>query len=227
MTTDLESLLCALQYGDSFFPSGAVSFSWGLERLREDGVLSGENDLQDFIAGQLRGRWAMIDRPVLLAAHRACPDLAEIARIDRLVESLTLPSVNRDGSRRAGAALLGAHESLVTPHVAPYYDLVKGGDAPGHLAVAQGLVLCGVGLPEDWAAAVSGHGLIVGYLGAALRLGLVGHIASQRCLAAMRELVAEILATPPCTLDDIGAFTPQSDIAAMRHDTATLRLFTT
>ena len=138
-----------------------------------------------------------------------------------------MPSVNREGSRRAGAALLGAHESLVTPHAGSYYDLVKRGDAPGHLAVAQGLVFCAVGLPEDWAAALSGHGVIVGYLGAALRLGLVGHIASQRCLAAMREVVAEVLATPPHALDDIGAFTPQSDIAAMRHDTATLRLFTT
>jgi len=33
---DLANLLGALQYADSFFPSGSVSFSWGLETLHSD-----------------------------------------------------------------------------------------------------------------------------------------------------------------------------------------------
>jgi len=36
---DLPSAMALLQYGDSFFPSGAVSFSWGLEVLVSEGRL--------------------------------------------------------------------------------------------------------------------------------------------------------------------------------------------
>lgn len=225
--SEAHDLLLALQYGDSFFPSGAVSFSWGLEALRNDAAIASERDVRAFVEGQVRARWARVDRPVLLAAHRAHPDHGETARVDRLLDALTLPAVARDGSRRAGMAVLGVHERLATPQVGPYYAMVKRGDAPGHLAVAQGVVYRAVGLSEESACAVSGHGLVVGLLGAAVRLGLVGHIASQRCLAAMREAVASILASPPPGLHEIGAFTPQADIAAMRHETSTARLFAT
>lgn len=224
---EASDLLRVLQHGDSFFPSGAVAFSWGLEALRNDGVVAAEGDVRAFVAGQLRSRWARVDRPVLLAAHRAGPDLAAAARIDRMLDALTLPRTMREGSRRAGLALLGVHERLATPGAGSYYGRVKQGDAPGHLAVVQGVVWRAVGLSEEEAAAISGHGFVVGILGAAVRLGLIGHIASQQCLAAMREGVAAILASAPPALHDIGAFTPQTDIAAMRHETGTARLFAT
>jgi hypothetical protein len=65
---DSRSLLAALQHADSFFPSGAVSFSWGLEALRADGLVRTANDVALFIAGLLRHRWATGDRPLLAAA---------------------------------------------------------------------------------------------------------------------------------------------------------------
>ena len=224
---ELDDLLRSLQLGDSFFPSGAVSFSWSLEMLRHDGVVASERDLRAFVEGQLRGRWAGIERPVLTASYRAFPDVEAVARIDRLVESLTLPTATRQGSRRAGAALLGVHQRLATPQADAYYGLVRRGDAPGHQAVVQGLVWCAAELSEASASAVSAHGLTVSLLGAALRLGLIGHIASQRCLADMREVIAGILALAPPALSEIGAFAPQTEIAAMRHETATARLFAT
>ncbi len=36
---DLGSALLALQQADSFFPTGAVAWSWGLETLKADGYL--------------------------------------------------------------------------------------------------------------------------------------------------------------------------------------------
>ena len=37
---DVAADLAALQFGDSFFPSGAVSFSLGLETLYADGIVA-------------------------------------------------------------------------------------------------------------------------------------------------------------------------------------------
>ena len=37
---ELDQLLITLQHSDSVFPSGALSFSWGLEQLASDGVVA-------------------------------------------------------------------------------------------------------------------------------------------------------------------------------------------
>ncbi len=224
MTSPTE-LLAALRHGDSFFPSGGTAFSWGMEMLCGDGVLASAADVEGFITGQLRCRWATFDRPVLVGVHRAGGDLARVAEIDRLVESMTLAKEFREGSRRAGRALLAVHVKLGTARAEAYRQSLRDGGAPGHLAVVQGLVWRGVGLSEQAAAAVSAHSLTVGLLGAALRLGTIGHIESQRNLARLQGRIADLLAEPPPALETIGSYAPQADIAAMRHETRTTRLF--
>ena len=50
--------LAALQFGDSFFPSGAVSFSLGLETLHADGIVTDAASLEEFLTDQVMERWA-------------------------------------------------------------------------------------------------------------------------------------------------------------------------
>ena len=47
-----DRLLTALQLGDSFFPSGATSQSWGLEELRKDKRITDGPALETFMTGQ-------------------------------------------------------------------------------------------------------------------------------------------------------------------------------
>ncbi len=223
--SDDDALLLALQHGDSFFPSGSIAFSWGLETLRAEGVIASAADLQRFATGQLTRRWASCDRPALAAAHAAGGDLDRVREVDRAVEALTLAREMREGSRRGGATLLGVHEALGTPGAAVYRRSVRSGEAPGHLAAVQGLVWRGVDLPQEAAAAISAHGLSIGLLGAALRLGLIGHLEAQRILACLRPVIRRLLARPPAPLRRLAAFAPEAEIAAMRHETASLRLF--
>jgi urease accessory protein len=225
MAIEPGELLLALQHGDSFFPGGAVSFSWGLEALYRDGEISDADAVMRLAAGQLRSRWAAFDRPVLLHAHGLAGDGAALRHLDHLVEALTLAREFRDGSRRMGAALLAVHSRLGTEGAEDYRGSVMRGEAHGHLAVVQGLVWRSVGLGEHSVQAAAAHGFCVGLLGAAIRLGLIGHIASQHCLRAMRETIRDILATPPAPLDEIGAFAPHIDAAAMRHEVQSIRLF--
>ncbi len=224
---DTAGLLAALQHGDSFFPSGSVAFSWGLETLGNDGLIVDDGDVAAFVGEQLRYRWARFDRPALAASHRAADDLDEVAAVDALVEAMSLAHDSRDGSRRAGGALLSVHGKLGTPGAGPYRRRVRDGHARGHLAVVQGLVWRGAGLDEPTASAVSAHGMCVGLLGAALRLGLIGHIGCQRALAELRDEIAALVAAAPPALDDMGASTPETDVAAMRHEIQPVRLFAT
>ena len=220
-------LLAMLQHGDSAFPSGAVAFSWGIETLCAEGRVVGADDVVSFVAGQLAGRWADFGRPALAAAHAAAGDLDRVARIDRLLEAQTLSREMREGSRRAGGALLTVHDGMGTPGANEYRRRVSEGAAPGHAAAVQGLLWRGAGVEQEAIGAMAAHAFATGLLGAALRLGLIGHVDGQRILAGLRPLVAGILATPPPPVEDICSFTPEAEIAVLRHETADARLFAT
>ncbi|MGQ0486557.1 MAG: urease accessory protein UreF [Hyphomicrobiales bacterium] len=214
-----------LQYGDSFFPSGAVSFSWGLEALVERGVLTDANDIQAFLIGQLHARWASFDRPVVAAAYRAAGDLQAVAGIDEMVELLTSSAEMRSASRRMGEAMASIFARLGHAEAVDYRTRIKSRFAYGHLAVMQGFLWARSGLAETEAMALSVHGFCVGLLGAGLRLGCLTHIDAQRILTAAGEVAAQISIEPIGSLDDISSYGFEAEIAIMRHAFQDIRLF--
>ncbi len=223
--TDPANDLVLLQHGDSFFPSGAVSFSWGLETLVEDGQIHSADSVSKFLVNQLRYRWATSDRVALAAAHGTGADLEAVIVIDQLVETQILAHELRDGSRRTGRALLSMHDKLGTPLARAFQDRIRAGDTPGHAAVAQGLVWRGVGLTLEQAELLSAHTYSIGVLGAAIRLGVIGHVDAQRILLGARETLVGILHETAPPVSEMSTFTPATEIAAMRHETAETRLF--
>jgi urease accessory protein len=224
--TGEAAFLAALQYGDSFFPSGTLSFSWGLETLVADRAVESAADVRRFIEGQLSSRWTTCDRPALVAAYRAADTLAEVATVDDMLDVLALSREMREGGRRAGGALLDVHSSLNTAQAGAYRDLVRAGEAPGQLAAVQGLVWRGVGVSEGAACAISAHVICTGFVGVAIRLGLIGHIDAQRILTGLRSVICELLAEPTLPIDLASTYVPEAEIAMMRHETSRVRMFT-
>jgi urease accessory protein len=222
---ETQSLLGALQYGDSFFPSGSISFSWGLETLRADGEIVSVEQVGQFLEGQLVHRWATFDAPVLVAAMRADGRLERLADLDDLVEAMTLATELREGSRRAGASLLKVHAGMGTPGAAEYRESVGQRRARGHLPVVQGMLWKATGLSEEACRAVSAHTLCTGIVGAALRLGMIGHLDAQKILLRVRPVLVELLQLPASDADELYAYTPHAEIAAMRHEVQDSRLF--
>jgi urease accessory protein len=160
-----------------------------------------------------------------VAAYRAVADFTAVGEIDRLLEAQTLAAELRSGSSRSGAALLAVHEKLGTPQAGAYRSLVRSGAAPGHAAAVQGLVWRGVGLDLGAAEVLSAYTLAVGLMGAALRLGAIGHIDAQRLLRQARDEIAHLVSSAAPDLRALHAFTPESEIAVMRHEIADTRLF--
>ena len=144
----VAGLLATLQNADSFFPGGGIAFSWGTETLITDGQMKGAEQLAAFVAGQLQQRWAVCDRPALVAAFQADGKMDRVAVIDRELEALTLAAELREGSKRAGAALLTVHERIGTAGAADYRAALRSGYALGHLPVVQGVVWRGTGMDE-------------------------------------------------------------------------------
>jgi urease accessory protein len=223
--SNLQSLLGALQHADSFFPGGGVAFSGGLETLQADREVTSTQQLEEFVEGQLRHRWALCDASALVAAHGANGNLERLAEVDAMFDAMTLAMELREGSKRAGTSLLTVHAKLGTPGAAEYRASIAGGNAFGHLPIVQGLVWCATGMTSDDCRAVSAHTLCTGLIGAALRLGMIGHLDAQKILLQVRPVVADLLRSSVSDVDEMCAYMPATEIAAMRHEVQDSRLF--
>jgi urease accessory protein len=223
--SDVAEALAVLQFGDSFFPSGAVSFSWGLEGLSDSGVVTGADAVRAFVIGQLSARWAEFDRPVVVAAHRARMSLEEVAAIDAQVEMQSPCAELRSGSRRMGEAMLSVFARLGIGEAAAYRGLVKRADAFGHLAAMQGYLWGRAGLSERDAVALSAHTFSTGLLGASIRLGCLSHIEAQQVLIEARKEAARLSALPVPPVGELSSFAIEAEIAVMQHVNNSLRVF--
>lgn len=222
--TALLDLLAVLQHGDSQFPSGGFAFSWGLEGLHAENLMV-RQDLAAFLEGQFCHRWGSFERVLIARAHAGAGDLDLLTKIDERADALTLAETAREGSKRAGSALLGVHVRLGTTHAKEFRQAVLDRRAHGHAPVVQGLVLAGTGLGLTETLAVAAHASATAFCTAAIRLGLASHLDAQKALARLRPQIARILALPLPSLEEASAFTPAAEIAMMRHAGQHLRLF--
>ena len=138
-----------------------------------------------------------------------------------------LPQELRTGSVRSGRALLETLGPLVeAPLLQMFLTDVRAGKTPGNSAVCLGLLCIVWAIPHRTGGIVLLYTFMVSFLGAALRLGCLGHTAAQRILIELRShlspLVDEAL---ECDLEEMGAFAPLVDIRAMQHAYLPVRLF--
>lgn len=224
---DTPQILRALQFADSFFPSGALSFSVGMETLTEMGLMLDEQSVRGFVFSQIKYRWASFDLPIVIQAARVSPDLKSLCELDRLVEAQSLVFDMREGSKRNGSALLAVHGKMNNDIAQHYQDCVLNGDAHAHIAVVQGLIWSSMSIDENTIAVMSGHVLVIGLVSAAIRLGILGHIDAQIILSKSHNIILDVLNKPLTDIDHIQTFAPMADIAMMKHETADSRLFMT
>jgi urease accessory protein len=219
------SILKSLQHGDSFFPAGGIAMSGGLETLVDEHRINSVQMVEDFLTGQLQCRWATMERPIVVAASRTCTDLEVLCDIDAQVEAQTLAAELRGGSVRSGRALLQVHSSLDTNNAEEFREMIQKDRAIGHNMVVQGLVWGNVGLSEHLIEAMSAHTFCVGLLGASLRLGVIGHTKVQAVFGHLHEIISGTLKETSIPLEGVSAFSPEQEIAVMRHENSTHRLF--
>lgn len=219
------SLLNMLQFGDSQFPSGSFAFSGGLEALFNDKRMNTPEQVYDFMTAQLSRRWNSLDRVALCRSFYHASQLNALVTIDQEVDALTLSEGLRIGSCRNGAALLSIHARLGTQGSLEYRQKIHTHEAPGHVAVIQGLVFRHSGLTLLEAQVAAAHGVCTDLLGAAMRLGKLGHLHAQLIRHNLTSFIAELLAQPVTDNQLMHSYIPSTEIAAMRHEISDQRLF--
>jgi urease accessory protein len=206
------------------FPTGAFSYSHGLETAAADGAVRDRGSLESWIAAVLTHGSGRVDADILRDAYRA----------GRAGDAAAFACANRRGLAYRGTAELALEsaaqgEAMLTTLRAAWPE-----SAPGR-EVDDGAI-CHAAI-VGWAAARAGVSLIAvlvlylqslgaNLMSAGLRLGLIGQTDGQRILAALEPVVAAAAAAA-ITRDeaDFGAVTFAGDLASMAHETLYTRLF--
>jgi urease accessory protein len=216
-----SALLAALQLGDSAFPSGAFTQSYGLETLVAEGSVATAAEVEAVLASHLQQRLARSDLPALLAAHRAAVngDAALVGAIDVALTTVKMAREERQASARMGARLVAEAERLA-PH--PMFATCR----PGNAAVAFALAGCAMGLSGRESALTYAYGFASALVSASLRLLRVGHGQAQAVLRRSHPLIERAVADAGVVpWDQLCPFAPGLDLASARHERLVARLF--
>ena len=251
---ELATLLLALQFTDSSFPSGMYTLSHGLEGLRQLGAVeggavkggagAGARSVAEAVHGILRYSAGPAEATALAlawaathelapppAANPACTDtaalLAALTRIDRRLHATRLTREFRDGATRTGKQVLDlAAELLDDPVVSAWNDHVRARRSPGSQSVVMGVVYARGGLSQREAVAADLTALVISLSGAALRLRLADHRTAQALVRGAAPVIAEVAdAAVGRSLEELGGFAPVLDLASCHHERADARLF--
>ncbi len=218
-----------MQLADSFFPSGSYTLSHGLESLVQAGKIKQADDVETFISLLLCNKVGSTDLVALAHTHRASvvSDLNKISEIDALLFAQTPIEKTRTAQRQSGRALLMVG-SKIWPH--PQLEKLSQQTATGQINCLHPVVFAAVaqvaGLDEQAALIAFVHGFVTGLLGAAIRLGAVGHSQAQQIRLSLSKDMAQVCEEAgELSLDEMWACTPLIDLAQMRQAKLSRRLF--
>ncbi|WP_205689904.1 urease accessory protein UreF [Caulobacter sp. SLTY] len=220
MTT--APLLKLLTWLSPAFPVGGFSYSHGLETVIAESVVHDRQSLQAWIAALIAHGSGWTDAVLLTEAWNASTtaDAARIADIAELADALVPSLERRRESLSQGAAFLTAARAWRTDALLPPF-----GD-PTPYCVAVGATAAAHAVPLAPTLTAWLHGFASNLTSIAMRAVPLGQTDGVAVLAALEPLILDTAARAAVSsLDDLGACALHSDIAAMRHETLTVRLF--
>ena len=227
--SNIAQKLALIQLSDSFFPAGSFTLSHGLETLIHTKQIQTVAELKTFLQLLLRNKIATSDLVALVHAYRASQenDLPSIRLVDQQLFAQTLIQKTRETQRKTGRALLMvASETWQDDKLTDLQQDV----AQNRLHCLHPIIFAVVsqvaGISEEDAIIAFMHSFITGLLGAAIRLGVLGHIQAQQLLLQLAPNIEEAsqIATQ-LKLEDMSSCTPTIDIAQMQHQKLSRRLF--
>lgn len=225
ITTE-ASLARLLAWCSPAYPVGGYSFSHGLERAVEDGLVRGRDDLVSYVTTVLRHGAGAIDAALFAAAWRAVEALDEDA-LDMV--AATALAWRGTAETALETAMQGGAFAAVTQAAWPEPRLAG-------LLARHGR---GIAHPVAFGAAAAAHDIplrdaLFGHLAAfaanlvsaGVRLVPLGQTDGQIATAALVPVIAAAVeAGIAADLDTVGTAAPMLDLFSMRHETQYTRLF--
>ncbi len=227
--TDAAWLVGLLQAGDSFYPTGSYSHSFGLEGLVQQGVVHDRATLRDFIFLSALPALRHTDLPLAAHAWHAFgeADWPRIGELCVLSSALKTAREARGASENIGRQRAELMTSLrAHPLAQTFLQRAAAANWPHSSAISAALEGRVLGAPPTAVLAGISYATLSSLLSAAMKILRLGQNAAQSLLTEALAATPEIItASEKTAFDDIGWFNPWLDIAAARHETADARMF--
>jgi len=226
-----DQRLALMQLSSAFFPSGSFTLSHGLETLVQTQMIRSPEDVKRFLQVMLHNKVGATDGVALRHAHRASVNDQhdEIVAIDQRLFAQTLLNPVRESQRKTGRALLRvARSTWPHPRLEHLHRAIQAQTTPGLHPVMFAVVGQVAGLDEDSTVFAFLHNFLTELCGAAIRLGVLGHVSAQILVQELGpELEAIAHSSADAEMEDLWSCTPFLDIAQLSHSALPQRLFTT
>ncbi|ANK92884.1 MULTISPECIES: urease accessory protein UreF [Rhizobium] len=216
---ELQALLRLTAWLSPAFPIGGFAYSGGLERATADGLVIDAASLAAWIATLISQGSVWNDAVLLAESHRQQASPACLAEITALAEALAGSRERHQETMLLGDAFLAAARAWPDE----VFERLPG-KAAYPVAVGAVAGAHGIGLEKVLAAFL--HAYASQAVSSGIRLGVAGQRDGVAVLAGLEEHIVEVARRAAAsTLDELGSATVQADIASLRHETQTTRLF--
>jgi urease accessory protein len=216
------------------YPTGAFSYSHGMEWAVEAGTVTTLEALLDYVTAVLvRGggkvdavlfahAWRAAQQPEALWRHGARAQLRELAELAAAFRATSETALE---SRQQGAAFLDVtRKAWPHPRLSEFAADLHGQPIAQSVAVAVACAAHGIALAVALPAFV--QVLAANLVSAGARLIPLGQTDAQIAMARLAPVVADTAAAAlTVAVDDLGTSAPALDLCSMRHETQYTRLF--
>jgi urease accessory protein len=218
-------LLKLMTFLSPAFPTGAFSYSHGLEWLIDNGSIRDAETLQHWLSDLLEVGSAWNDAVLFVEAYRSADAGAFDALLDVAVLAEALAS-----SRERHLETMQQGRAFATAVSAawPCEAMAALGRAGAALPVAVATAAAGHGIPLAQALPAYLNAFSANLVSVAVRLVPLGQTAGLKILAALHPAIAAVAERATASaLDELGAAAVLSDVASMRHEEQYSRVFRT
>ena len=230
MNTDFSEL-SIMQLSDSFFPSGLYTMSNGLETAYNEKRITTVDEIQEFVSTIITQQNGPADCVALLNAYDFAKDgdVNGIIKCDNTLHSMKLVKESRDASCRTGSQMIKCVMAFSDNQtLKQFFGMITENKSPATHAVVSGVCSYVLGVKRNSAAYMMIYGTCVSIVGAALRLGMIDHIQSQKILHNLKPTITQIVELyKNQTLRDMWQFSPEYDIIQMTHEQKFSKMFIT
>lgn len=218
-STNLPALLRLMTWMSPAFPVGAFSYSMGLEKAVEDGLIHDSAELAEWLSALLEYGSFWNDAVLLVYSAREYSDSTNLDSVSSLGLALAGSKERYRETLLLGQAFCDAAKAWPCDAL----DLLPE-DVPYPVAVGAVSAAHDIALADTLAAYL--HASISQMVSAGIRLGVIGQRQSLSILAELEPSIQSVtLRAFESSLDDLGTCAINADIAALRHETQRTRLF--
>lgn len=210
----MTALLTLTQWLSPGFPTGAFAYSHGLERVIAQGLVADGPSLQRWLGEVLTFGAGWQDAVLLASALRPG---ADHGALDDLARALAPSAERLRETMDQGAAFARTVAALV------------GREVPERaLPVALGQTAAPLGLAAETVIALFLQAFAANLCTVAVRHVPLGQTEGQRVLAALAPQIGALAhRAATATIDDLASAVWAADMAAMEHETQTVRIYLT